>query len=41
LAQPALRTQMSANAVRLIRRWDVGECAAGIVNAALLVTGKK
>jgi glycosyltransferase involved in cell wall biosynthesis len=41
LEEPALRAQMSANAVRLIRRWDVDECAQGIVNAARVVTGKK
>lgn len=41
LAEPALRERLSANAVRLIRRWDVDECAAGIVNAALVVAGKK
>lgn len=41
LAEPALRAQMSANAVRLIRRWDVDECAAGIVNAALAVSGNR
>jgi glycosyltransferase involved in cell wall biosynthesis len=41
LAEPALRAQMSVNAVRIIRRWDVDESAAGIVNAALEVTGQK
>lgn len=41
LADRPLRERMSANAVSLIRRWDVDECAAGIVNAALAVTGKK
>ncbi len=41
LADRPLRDQMSANATSLISHWDVDECAAGIVNAALAVTGKK
>lgn len=41
LGEPALRAQMSANAVHLIRRWDVDECAAGIVDAAFAVKGKE
>lgn len=41
LADWQLREQMSANAASLIRRWDVDECAAGIVDAARAAAGKK
>lgn len=32
-----MRERMSANALNLIRKWDVDECSAGIVNAARAV----
>jgi glycosyltransferase involved in cell wall biosynthesis len=41
LGQPALREQMAAKAVKLIRRWDTSECVAGILNAATSVVRKK